>query len=375
MNGISFGSVRAIASFAILLFSCWHANAAAADVKTHVHKSGVFAVMATSGKMQETNSDVQFTRTMVPFGSITGWDGVSFVMPELSLDRSDAEVMSKIIFETAENTYKSIKRKKDRPTASIIETMATEVLGRRAYYAKVLYPRYPGTGLTVFNQKGKQEDADFVAYLHLVSIDELGLLQRNLPIRYLLVTSLRAESLTPKEDNSHLVFLNSLRLLNAPGYVRGQYTGQYGFGLSIPDTRVAYGSIFSTEGVDTETLFIFPDGTALEKIADEQLFESLAIIRFEAMLRDNGAIKITLENTRTLVVGNLQTEGESFNIVDLDLPMPAFKVTITEPFPLVQVFIEAEKLLFVISAGRDDDILQQIISSLMATNNAKLEES
>ena len=354
---------RTIQAFAILCLS-WHTHALAAEIDTHVHKSGVFSVKATSRNVEESAADVQFTYTML--GSITGWDGVSFVMPEWSQDTS-AAVMNRVVSGMAESAYASIKRNKNRPTPNVLEEAAGKVLERDAYYAKVLYPRLPGSGLTVFNDKGKQEDADFVAYLHLISIDDLGLVQRNLPVRYLLVTSFRATSLAEVNENSHLAFLDSLKLLSAPAVVHDRYTGQYGFDLLLPETRVAYGPLLSSEGVNTETLYVFPEGTPLMSVGDEQLFESLDIVRVEAMQRKNRDFTITLDGTRTLFVESLQASGETFNVTEFDLPRPAFKITISAPLHMTQVCIEAEELLFVVTAGRDDETLRAIIDNLRET--------
>lgn len=262
-RGVVMGTGLAPRGFgsALLLFVGWHLQAASVEPgSSYVHESGVFSVVATSPMVESSPASVRFTKTFASFGTISGWDEVSFVKPELSGGRGAEALMEAIVADTSGAAYKSIRRAKTRPQATVQESAAIELLGREAWYAKVLYPRYPGTGMTVFAANGRQVDADFVAFLHLVPVRDLNLKQRDLPVEFLLLSSFRAEPLMRQGDTTHIEFRDSLRL--APAFAEGQYVGRYGFSVSIPAGRIGYAESFAMEKGETEVLYIFPEGTA-----------------------------------------------------------------------------------------------------------------
>lgn len=357
-SGHLYGSV-----FAVLLFHAWFAQASAEEANTYVHKSGVFSVNATSGNVEESEAEISFTHTMPIAGSITGWDSVSIVKPELSRGRSDSEVINQIIEETFESYYKKVRRRR-RPELSIMESVETEVAGRRSWYAKVVYPRLPGTGLTIFDDRGKQVEADFVAHLHLVSIDGLEISQRNLPVKHLLVSSFRAEPFLSNEASDYKNFVDSLSILEASTFVTGKYTGRYGFSFSIPANHAAFGLPFTKDDVQTELIYVFPEGTDPEKLEDEKLYGETGVIRFEAIPRIREERTITIAVMQKLFTDRAEGRGEKFTVTQPELSMPAFQITTTQPVSMEQVCIEGRQLLYVITAGSDSQLLLHVTQSL-----------
>lgn len=208
-------ATRWVGSATLVLVASFSLAAPVEPGSVYLHESGAFSVTATSSQVEASRAGVRFTHILSFAGTITGWDEVNFVKPELSQGRSAEGLMDTIVTNTTTGAYKSIRRAKARPQASVQESAAITLLGRDAWYAKVLYPRFPGTGMTVFGDNGRQVDADFVAFLQLVPIKDLNLMQNDLPVDYLLLSSFRAVPLMREGNTTYLTFRDSLKLLPA----------------------------------------------------------------------------------------------------------------------------------------------------------------
>jgi len=171
------------------------------------HVSGAFKVKTPGGKIDDSQADVKFTYSM--FQAIIGWDQVALMKPELTSGKTPKEIIEAFVAGLSKKAY---KRKKDKP--SILVTQKSMALGNSALYAKILFPEYPGTGMTVITSKG-QRDADFIGHFHLIPIGKLNLLQRGLPIKYLFVSSMKARHMEGEDATRHKEFLKRVGLTSA----------------------------------------------------------------------------------------------------------------------------------------------------------------
>lgn len=177
------------------------------DGDIYYHVSGAFKVKTPGGKISDSQADVNFTYTM--FQAITGWHQVALMKPELTSGKTPKEIIEVFVAGLSKKVY---KRKKEKP--SILVTQKSMALGKGALYAKVLFPEYPGTGMTVITSKG-QKDADFIGHFHLIPIGKLNLLQRGLPIKYLFVSSMKAKQMEGEDVTRHKEFLKGVELTSA----------------------------------------------------------------------------------------------------------------------------------------------------------------
>ena len=176
--------------------------------ETYVHVSGVFSVRTPSfSRIEDSQAGVKFIRTMPPVGTIVAGDQVSFLKPDLSAGRNQAQIVEAFVEEYSNSLYPP----RSGLSATIVESRATTVLGRIGLYAKVNLPQFPGTGMTVITAEGQLE-ADFVLHLHLINIEDLGLLQRSMPVRHLLVSSFQNVPMQREDVDDHMRFLEGIEL-------------------------------------------------------------------------------------------------------------------------------------------------------------------
>lgn len=164
-----------------------------------------------------TDTEANVTITHEFLGSIRGWDDVAFVKPELTVGKKPQIIMQSLINDIALSIYKkpSIKPK-------IIHQKEEFKLGREAFYANVIFPKYPGTGVTVYSKDGSKKNPDADIHMLLVPIKDLNLNQRNLKIEYLLITTAMIE-ITHLEEGKHYHddFIERISLLKKPAFNTG----------------------------------------------------------------------------------------------------------------------------------------------------------
>jgi hypothetical protein len=176
----------------------------------YTHPSGAFRVKITSQLIADGPPGVYFTYVMGP-GSMVGRDLVRFVDPKLSAGKAMPEVLTAWVESINEESYR-----RKRTKASVLSSNEETVLTRKALYAKVALPQFPGTGITVFGARGRQIDADFVDHLDLISIGDLGIARDGKPIEYLCVESIQTDALGEFGGDSverHTRFLNGVEIL------------------------------------------------------------------------------------------------------------------------------------------------------------------
>jgi ankyrin repeat protein len=180
------------------------------DDERYLHVSRAFRVRATSGEVEDSQGGVDFLHRIGPLGSLCGWDSVHFVKPELGAGQAPRDVLAAIVDGFHKGLY---RRKKVKP--AVLDMGEQAVSGRKSLYAKVSFPEYPGTGVTVFAEKGRRRDADFVGHLYIVPIDDLdlGSLQRGTRIDYLLVTSMRCTAFYDEAAAGSPDFVAGLEIL------------------------------------------------------------------------------------------------------------------------------------------------------------------
>ena len=171
----------------------------------YIHPSAFFRVkIDNQANISDSQASVIFTQDIL--GSITGWKEIAFVKPELSIDKSSNEVIEILINEITADLYKG-----KEITPSFLLKDEREAFGIKTTYAKVIFPEFPGTGVLTFTDKG-QKDADFIGHFHIVPIENSQLQQRNLPIRYLYISSLFAKPFVSGDEGleSHESFLKRI---------------------------------------------------------------------------------------------------------------------------------------------------------------------
>lgn len=176
----------------------------------YTHPSGAFRVKITGQLIADGPPGVYFTSVFGP-GSMVGRDLVRFVDPKLSAGKAMPEVLAAWVESINGESYRRKKAK-----ASVLSSNEETVLTRKALYAKVVLPQFPGTGIKIFGARGRQIDADFVDHLHLIYIGDLGIARDGKPVEYLCVESIQTDAMGELGGDSvekHMRFVNGIEML------------------------------------------------------------------------------------------------------------------------------------------------------------------
>lgn len=177
--------------------------------KVYTHSSGAFRVPVTGQLINDGPPGVYFTHVFGPAGSMVGRDLIRFVDPKLSAGKAMPEVLTAWVESINQENYR-----RKRAKASLMSSKEETVLTRKALYAKVALPQFPGTGLTVFGERGRQIDADFVEHLHLIYIGDLGIVRDGKPVEYLCVESIQTDVMGGGDSiEQHNKFVNGIEIL------------------------------------------------------------------------------------------------------------------------------------------------------------------
>jgi hypothetical protein len=153
----------------------------------YIHPSGFFRVkIDNQDNISDSQGNVIFTHYFA--GIFAGWQEIAYVNPELHNEKSPNEVIEFLVSEMTAASYKGKER-----TPSFLLKDERDAFGVRTTYAKVLFPELPGTGFVTFTGE-VAKNADGIGHFQIVPIESYQLQQRNLPIRYLYISSLFAES-------------------------------------------------------------------------------------------------------------------------------------------------------------------------------------
>lgn len=149
-----------------------------------------------------------------------------------------------------------------------------------------------------------------------------------------------------------------------PSAPKGPFMGHYGYMLQLPAgyaTQTSYKDL----GNRTEVVYLFPEKTDPTNFVNEGLYGQLGIIRLEVSPLRISQGTIDISSLRLGITQTLNARGDTYEIKDTTVAgLPGFVVTITSPFPLIQAFVVGTKVLYVLTAGVDDDAFRNLLQSL-----------
>jgi hypothetical protein len=143
--------------------------------------------------------------------------------------------------------------------------------------------------------------------------------------------------------------------------------GKSGFLVKLPPGYEAQMEV--REGLrPVEIMRILPRGKDAALFADEKLYGPLGLYRLEALPRRVAEGRPGLEALRRNALAGLTARKAEHASRQLDVGgLPAFLVSVRDPFPLVQAFVLGEKSLFVLTGGTEDERFTAILMSLHET--------
>ena len=157
------------------------------------------------------------------------------------------------------------------------------------------------------------------------------------------------------------------RVAESPG--PNAFFGHYDYYVLLPK---GYGAL--AEFADPERLVervFFAPALAIAEGKIRQLSEdqygSLGVVSLEVTPKEHprlGTSPVPFRAFREAIPDMLAKRGETFTVHETSLPYQAFELHITAPLPLIQVFVEGKDVVYMFTAGKDDDVLRSLLSSL-----------
>lgn len=150
----------------------------------------------------------------------------------------------------------------------------------------------------------------------------------------------------------------------APLAPKGPFMGYYGYMLQVPP-GYATQTAFKDMGNRTEVVFLFPEKTDPTNFVNEGLYGQLGIMRLEVSPLRIAHGTIGIDSLRAGITQTLNARGDTYELKDTTVGgLSGFIVKISSPFPLVQAFIVGSKVMYVLTAGVDDQTVGNLLQSL-----------
>ncbi len=145
------------------------------------------------------------------------------------------------------------------------------------------------------------------------------------------------------------------------------FLGHYGYLVRLP-TGYEAASGFKETQKGVEVVHFFPKGTDPTNFTHEGLFGQLGIVRLEVRPYPLAGQINGLETLTRMREAALQQGNEKFSTKPIKVPpMSGSQFFVESPFPRVEAYVLGEKNLYSFTAGQDDEIFREILSSLRDT--------
>lgn len=159
------------------------------------------------------------------------------------------------------------------------------------------------------------------------------------------------------------------------------FAGHYGYILTFP-TEYTLFVFFEDEAKEKEVAFFYPRDSSHPPMdrsvisVEERQYDERDIIRLNVTPIRDIMSKISVDNIENLdqsgyldifkeiFVKALEIKGEKFTISDRAYPLPGFRIDITEPEPLVIIFLLGEKVYYQFTSGCHNKIVEDLVYSL-----------
>ncbi|HAH06048.1 MAG TPA: hypothetical protein DCM05_05880 [Elusimicrobia bacterium] len=146
------------------------------------------------------------------------------------------------------------------------------------------------------------------------------------------------------------------------------FKGHYGYMLKLPAGYQAAGA-FSDALKTHEVVHLYPAGTNPTHFIHEGLYGQLGLVRLEASPRRRPEGLITVEVLKAIAAARMKTERAVYTSRStLVNGMPAFIVSITQPFAQVKGYLVGQKVYYVVTAGSDNELFNGVLETLIETD-------
>jgi hypothetical protein len=150
------------------------------------------------------------------------------------------------------------------------------------------------------------------------------------------------------------------------------FSGHYGYLLSFPESYDVYASM-GKKNKTMELAYFYPKGTVLP--VGESEYKALGIVRLEAgPLPQNKGKFLTMDEFQEVVSYTLNNNKETFTVQKLRSDKPAFRVDITAPKPIIQLFVMGKNAFYTFTGG-DEKLLGLMAGSIKEAGTPDLPQA
>jgi hypothetical protein len=146
--------------------------------------------------------------------------------------------------------------------------------------------------------------------------------------------------------------------------IEAGFVGHAGYVIKLPSGYAAVPR-FKDESKTVELVHFCKAGTDPTNFLDEGLFGQLGIVRLEARPSPVPTDLSGLERLTSLITGQAQQRGEKFTVKSLHIStLRGVQLTYEVPFPRVEAYILGQQILYIFTAGQDDETYRSLVQSL-----------
>ncbi|MBI5242849.1 MAG: hypothetical protein HY922_04080 [Elusimicrobia bacterium] len=152
---------------------------------------------------------------------------------------------------------------------------------------------------------------------------------------------------------------------SAPADDSGVFKGHYGYMLKLPTGYQAAGG-FDDPMKTHEVAHLYPSGTSPTHFIHEGLYGQLGILRIEAAPRRRPQGMVGIETLKAIALSRLKLERATYTSrVIFVNGLPAFIVSTTQPFAQVKAYLVGQKVYYIVTAGEDNDLFNNILQTFV----------
>lgn len=147
------------------------------------------------------------------------------------------------------------------------------------------------------------------------------------------------------------------------------FLGSYGYVVQPPPGYENF-SEFRDSSRTQEVVYFFPSGTDPAQFGHEGLYGQLGIIRLEVSPRRIPDGRLGIEQIRSAMAARLNARKVPFTERELLVSQfPAILINIAEPVNLTQTFVIGRRVLYVLTAGKEDQLYLDMLASLQEVSS------
>jgi len=147
------------------------------------------------------------------------------------------------------------------------------------------------------------------------------------------------------------------------------FIGRSGYVIRLPKNYAAIAA-FKNKEKTHEVVYFCKAETDPTNFLNEGLYGQLGIIRLESQPSPVASTLEGLDSLSQLVTAKARQRGDKFRVKNLQVSsLNGIEIIIETPFPRLEAYILGQKNLYTFTAGHEDEVYREIVTSLRETQS------